>query len=322
MLVAAPGCKGKKDKEVAPAGIKIGLVLPDNSTPYYQTVAKEVAKIAGERQIELVQANAKGKAAEQVSAIEDALQKKVSVLIVSPVDPKLVEPAVKKAVEQNVYVVLLERPLEDVEVSCTVTFNHELAGKLLADYLGKKLTGGGRVGVLSGGGTPGEKKRLDAFRDYLKEKFPAVKVAAEQSAREEAAQAAAAQKLIGGSELAAVVAFNPAAGKAAVEAVRKKSGKTIVVSYGGRTDLIEELKKADSPLQLVTEPLPNWLGDRAGRLSWRIINNKSTPSLIELPVQPVVREKLDVYHGWDGVLPENMLVPWESDLSLDVKKDE
>ncbi|MCC2668292.1 MAG: ribose transporter ATP-binding protein [Armatimonadetes bacterium] len=322
VLVAAPGCKKKKEKDVAPAGVKIGLVLPESTSPFYQAVTKSLEKVAAERQIEVIATDAKGKASEQVGAIEQALQRKVSVIVVSPVDPDIVRPAIEKAIEQNVYVVLLERPLENVDVSSAVAFNHELAGKLLADYLGKKLTSGGKVGVISGARTPGEKKRLQAFQAYLKEKYPSIKVAAEQTAREESEQAGAAQRLLAVSGLDAVVALNPLAGTAVVAAARKRAGKPLVITYGGRPALIEELRKSDSPLELVLEPLPNWLGDRAGRMAWRIISNKATPSAVELPAQPVTRDNLDAYHGWDGVLPENMAAPWETDLSLEVKRDE
>lgn len=323
LLVTASGCKKSKEKEVAPSGVKVGLVLPDSSSPYYQAVKSGIQKIATERQYELLMDDAQGKASEQTRIVEQYLQKGVSVLLVSAIDAEKLKPTLEKATEQKIYVVAMERLLPDLDTSTSITFDHELSGRLLADYLGSELKSGGKVGVLTGGGTPGEKKRLEAFQSYLREKYPSIQVADQQTAREEAEQAGAAQKLLTkNSGLKAVVALNPQAGVAATAAARSAAGKPLVVSYGGSTKLIDELKKADSPLQLVLEPLPQWAGDRAGRVSWRIVSNKPTPSSIVLPVQPVTRENLDTYHGWDGVIPENMTVPWKSDLILELKREE
>ena len=323
LLVTAPGCKKNRAREVAPSGVKVGLVLPDSTSPYYQALKSGVEKIAADRQFELLTEDAQGKASEQTRIVEQFLQKGVNVLLVSAIDAEKLKPTLEKATEQKIYVVAMERPLPDLDVSTSITFDHELAGRLLADYLGDQLKSGGKVGVLTGGGTPGEKKRLEAFQSYLREKYPSIQVADQQTAREEAEQAGAVQRLLGkNSGLKAIVALNPQAGVAATAAAGSAAGKPFVVSYGGSPKLIDELKKSGSPLRLVLKPLPQWVGDRAGRTSWRIVSNKPTPTGLELPVQPLTHDNLDTYHGWDGVIPENMLVPWKSDLVLEMKKEE
>lgn len=323
LLVTAPGCKKKKEKEVAPSGVKVGVVLPDSASPYYQAVKSGIQKTASERQFELLVDDAQGKASEQQRLVEQYLQKGVNILLVSAIDADKLKPALEKATEQKIYVVALERPLEDVDVSTSITFNQELAGQLLADYLGNQLKSGGKVGVLTGGGTPGEKKRLEAFQSYLREKYPSIQVADQQTARGEAEQSGAVQRLLAkNAGLKAIVAMNPQAGIAATAAAGSAAGKPLVVSYGGNSKLIDELKKPESPLHLVVEPLPQWIGDRAGRISWRILSNRATPTAIELPVQPLTKENLDTYHGWNGVIPENMVAPWKTDLALEVKREE
>ena len=298
-------------------------MLPDNSSPYYQAVKSGIQKIASEREFELIADDAQGKASEQTRIVEQYIQKGVNIILVSAIDAEKLKPTLEKATEQKIYIVAMERPLADLDVSTSISFDQELAGRLLADYLGSQLKSGGKVGVLTGGGTPGEKKRLEAFQSYLREKYPSIQVADQQSAREEAEQAGAAQRLLSkNSGLKAVVALNPQAGVAASAAAGSAAGKPMVISYGGSPKLIDELKKSDSPLQLVLEPLPQWTGDRAGRISWRIVSNKSTPTSIELPVQPVTKQNLDTYHGWEGEIPENMQVPWKSDLVLEVKREE
>jgi len=317
LVVVGAGCK-KESKKAAPSGIKVGVLLPDASEPYYQAVRRAMDRVASERGYEILAEDAQGKAASQTEAIARLAGQGAKVVLVDSLDPKAMEPAVEGVLAKDVYAVLMERPIEDSDASSTVVFNHELAGQLLADFLGSQLQSGGTVAVLTGGGTPGEKKRLEAFLEYLKEKHPTIKLAGQPITGDPATAA----KGIAAKKLDAVVALNPAAGAALAAAVGPGAGKPFVATYGGREDLIEALKKADSPIRLVVEPLPQWLGDRAAKLAWRIVTNKGVSTLVELPLQPVTRENLDTYHGWDGAIPENMAVPWTSDLSLEIKRDE
>lgn len=298
----------------------MGLILPDASQPYYQALRRAVDRVAAERGYEVLAEDGAGKAATQTAALERLTQKGVNAVLVASIDPDGMEAAVDGAVAKNVYAVLMEQPIEDAEASSTVVFNHELAGQLLADFLGSELKSGGSVALLTGGGSPGEKKRAVAFRNYLADEFPNIKIAAEAEAK--AAEApAAAKKLVAGNKLDAVVALNANAGAAAAAAIGSGAGKPFVATYGGREDLIAALK-TEGPIRLVVEPLPQWLGDRSAKLAWRIVTNKPSPSLVELPVQPVTRENLDTYLGWDGVIPENMNVPWTSELSLQVRRED
>ncbi|MGV3722184.1 MAG: sugar ABC transporter substrate-binding protein [Actinomycetota bacterium] len=318
-LAITAGCKGKKEG-AAPTGVKVGLILPNASQPYYQAVRRAVDRVAAERGYEVLAEEGDGKSATQKAALERLAERGANAVLVSSIDPEELEPALEGAISKNVYAVVMERPIEDADTSSTVVFNHELAGQLLADFLGSELKSGGSVALLTGGGAPGEKKRAEAFRSYLAEKFPTIKIAAESSAK--AAEApAAAKKLIAGKKLDAAVALNADAGAALAAAIGAGAGKPFVATYGGREELIEGLK-TEGPIRLVVEPLPQWLGERSAKLAWRIVTNKPAPSLVELPLQPVTRENLDTYHGWDGVIPENMNVPWTSELSLQTKREE
>lgn len=321
LLTAASGCK-KKDGDVVLSGIKVGLLVPDASSPYYQAVHRGVSRIAADRGYEVLLEDGAGSAATQAEALERLVEQGASAIIASPVDAKELQTPIEDAISKGAYVVLLEREVEGPDVSATVVFNHTLAGELLADYLGSQLQSGGPVLVLTGGGTPGEKKRLQAFKRHLSEKLPAVKVAAEESLPEDADGEAVVTRLLTRHKPAAVVAMNADAGAAAAAAIGGGAGKPFVATYGGRESLIEALKTSDSPVRLVVEPLPQWLGDRSAKLAWRIVSNKPTPTSVELPLQPVTRENLDTYHGWDGVIPANMVTPWPSDLSLEAKREE
>lgn len=320
VLVVGAGCKKGKD-EVAMSGVKVGLVVPDASSPYYQALHKGVNRIAADRGYEVLLGDGKGSADSQASELEKLVEQGVHAVIVSPVDAKKLKPAIEAVISRGSYVVLLERELEDADVSATVVFNHELAGQLLADFLGSQLQSGGTVLVLTGGGTPGEKKRLQSFKKHLSEKLPSIKVVGEETIGTGTKAESTVARLLSGKKPDVVAAMNPDAGAAAAAAIGT-AGKPFVVTYGGRQSLVDALKTSDSPIRLVVEPLPHWLGDRSGKLAWRIVSNKPTPARVDLPLQPVTRDNLDTYLGWDGALPTNMVTPWPSDLSLEAKREE
>ena len=68
--------------------------------------------------------------------------------------------------------------------------------------------------------------------------------------------------------------------------------------------------------------LPQRLGDRAARMAWRIVSNKSTPGRLELPPVPVVKDNAGSYSAWQNEPPEHQEIPWKSDLVLEVKREE
>lgn len=325
-LVVTAGCKKKNRGSDVPKGAKVGLVLP-NSGPYYQAVQKSAEELAQEKGYALVVQDAKGKASEQVRAIEQLLQQDVSVILVSPLELETVRPALQKAIEKKIYVVMLEEVDGNIDISTSVEHNQELAGQLAADYLAHKFKSGAKVAVLGSEADHGEPDRLTAFKEYLRRKQPSLDLVAEETNPTEAGQRALVDSLLKAHpDLDAIYALTDRIALFATEAIRagkKGGGKSpIVVTYGGEPEAVAEVQKAGSPLEMLVGVFPQDLGERAGRLAYRIMTNKSTPSHAYLKVLPITKDNYGSYPTWDQPAPQDLTVPWTSELKIENKKED
>ena len=225
LVGVAAGCKSKQKKAAAPLGVKVGLVLPDGSNPYYKALQRAVQEESRdpERTFELLVQDAKGKASEQVRGVEKLLQQDVAVILISPIDISTLRPALRKANDAKVYLVMLEETDPEVDVSTTVEFNQELAGQLCADYLGSRLKSGGKVGIVGSETSPGEPQRFQAFKEYLRRKHPSIQVVGETTADTEPGQRTATESLLKAHpDLSAVCTLTDEIGLMAVHAIRAR----------------------------------------------------------------------------------------------------
>ncbi|HTE17591.1 MAG TPA: sugar ABC transporter substrate-binding protein [Armatimonadota bacterium] len=331
VIGVAGGCKKKEKDPAGPLGVKIGLVLPDAGDPFYKAVqaaAQEEAKDP-ERSFELLVQDAKGKASEQARGVEQLVQQGANVILVSPIDVQKLRPALQKANNAKVYLVMLEASAPDVDVSTTVEFNQELVGELCADYLAQRLKSGGRVGIIGSGKAPGEPQRLQAFKEYLRRKQPSIQVVDEVAADSEAGQRAAVENLLKANpNLSAVYTLTDEIAMLATGVIRARagggaaSGAPFVVSYGGLPRAVEELQKPGSPLAMTVAALPQRLGARSARIAWRIAANKPTPSHVGLPLLPVTKDNYGTFPGWEGQVPASITIPWTSELELKEKRED
>jgi ribose transport system substrate-binding protein len=110
--------------------------------------------------------------ADQVNMVENAVNRKVSGIVLAPSDPDALVPAVKKAWEARIPVVIIDSMLskgsEQYYQSFLATDNKkagELAAKALIDKVGKE----GKIAVMSYvAGAGSEIGRVGGFTDYIK----------------------------------------------------------------------------------------------------------------------------------------------------------
>ncbi|MFN3649132.1 MAG: sugar ABC transporter substrate-binding protein [Armatimonadota bacterium] len=324
LLLPVSGCKQKEAKKgpnPAVRGARVGLVLED-SGDYSKAVRSGAENLADRSGIELMVEDAKGRASEQSRAIEQLSQEEVRVILVSPVDGKKLDRAIDEARSKNVFVISLGEEIPGAGVASSIRFNQKSAGELAADYTGRHLENG-TVAVLGEGG-PEEKERRQAFEDYLREKFPSVKVVSPSGDAGTDPRAAAESLLRANPGVGAIFGLTDAVALGAVEAARGRSGgkKPFVISYGGSDAAIEELQKEDSPLQLVLGILPKRVGRVGVRQASRIVTNEKVRSVL-FPVMPLTRDNYGMSPGWNGELPrdEAVQIPWETDLKLELVRE-
>ena len=172
-----------KETRKVPDVIRIGWTPPDitgvfrTATDYFILSAADAKKKAGINVDIITQAPVSHTAfGEQVAIIEDFIARKVDVIVISPIEVEVVIPAIKKANEAGIPVIIVNllEPIEGVEVASYIGFDNtvaaEISGYALVDYFGGPgvLGTGDKVTVESG-------TYLDAawWRDLYKSIDPA-----------------------------------------------------------------------------------------------------------------------------------------------------
>lgn len=141
----------------------IGATYTTLSDPFYETINDEIQmQIKSNGDLLLVRDPGQDQE-RQNQEIEDMLNKGIELLIVNPVDYVGVTPALEKAREKGVPVILIDSKVDDPElVTCTITSNNYGAGLLDARHLISQ-TKSARIVLLSNSDSFSSWDRLSGF---------------------------------------------------------------------------------------------------------------------------------------------------------------
>lgn len=145
----------------------IGATYTTLSDPFYETINDEIQmQIKSNGDLLLVRDPGQDQE-RQNQEIEDMLNKGIELLIVNPVDYVGVTPALEKAREKGVPVILIDSKVDDPElVTCTITSNNYGAGLLDARHLISQ-TKNARIVLLSNSDSFSSWDRLSGFCQTL-----------------------------------------------------------------------------------------------------------------------------------------------------------
>jgi D-xylose transport system substrate-binding protein len=125
--LAASASSGKK--------ITIGVSVGDLTLERWQRDLSYMVNEAKSKGATVYSTSGDGDATKQISQIENMLTKGIDVLIVIPVDSKVLAPIVDEAHKSNVKVIAYDRIIEDSDLDYYITFDMLGVGKLQATYL-------------------------------------------------------------------------------------------------------------------------------------------------------------------------------------------
>ncbi|MFM1651035.1 sugar ABC transporter substrate-binding protein [Brevibacillus sp. B_LB10_24] len=168
--------------------LKVGMSNSVLSIDFFVALKQGVEQGAEKNGFELINTNANGDAAKQVSDIEDMIQKGVNVIIVNPQDVDAIVPAIEKANQAGIPVIALDRGASaGTLLSFLETDNVEM-GRKAADYIAEKLKERhgdyvGNVVELQGLlGSTAARDRGKGFNEQIEQKYPNIKIIARQAA--------------------------------------------------------------------------------------------------------------------------------------------
>ena len=143
----------------------IGVVIADNSNPFYAEVLNGIEVAAREKNYHIILANTQRDYKKEEEAINLLLAKRVDGLLIAPVQDR--DDDIRKLIKTNLPFVIVGRDFENIEID--VVYNDEIKGGFLAtEYLIKK--GHKRIALIDGFLYKSPAKgRLEGYKKALNE---------------------------------------------------------------------------------------------------------------------------------------------------------
>ncbi len=160
----------------------VGLTVPSLTSSFWISAVYGVEEEAKKDGIKLIKLNAGGdaNASQQISQIQDLIQRKVDVIIVGATNAEAVTPIINRAVAQGIPVIGLSSLPASKKLASKISADHYDMGRLQARCLSKAIGDKGNVAMLAGpSGQAWADLRAKGFIDTLKKEAPKVKVIAE-----------------------------------------------------------------------------------------------------------------------------------------------
>jgi ribose transport system substrate-binding protein len=283
------------------AGGEIAVIVKTSSSNYWQNVQKGATAAMG---------NAKGYTmtfqgpatesaiADEVNMVENAVNRKVAGIVLAPSDPDALVPAVKKAWEAHIPVVIIDSVLADSGKQYYQSFlstDNKKAGELCAQALISKVGPTGKIAVMSYvAGAGSEIGRVGGFKDYIAAHSKLTIVGPFYSNSQMAtALNQTTDVLTSNPDLKGIFGANEptAVGMGRALAQSGKAGKVVAVGFDGNEDLQGFVK--DGTLDATAVQGSYQMGDLGVKTVISLIEKKPVQKNLDTGVVLVTKDNID-----------------------------
>ncbi len=285
-LALVAGC----NREGGPSGgPTVALVLKTLNNPFFIELADGAREAADSLGIELlVQAPDREIDVEkQMQIVENLLQTDVDVLALVPSGSREIVPAVVKANQAGIPVVVVDTRVDagalaaaGGRVNTFIGSDNVDGGRIAGQFVARALNGRGRVAVVEG--IPGHEtgdSRLQGFREAIAE-HPGIEIVASQTANWERDQAFnVTQNLLQSHpDLQALFAANDVMALGAIEAVASagRTGDILVVGFDAQEEAQAAIREGSMAASIAQHPRE--MGRLAVESAWRLLQGESVPA--------------------------------------------
>jgi ribose transport system substrate-binding protein len=236
--------------------------------------------------------------ADEVNLVENAVNRKVAAIVLAPSDPDALIPAIKKAWEARIPVVLIDSMVSDSGKAYYQSFlatDNRLAGELCAKELIAKVGTTGKVAIMSYvAGAGSEVGRVGGFKQYLQahSKLQIVGPFYSQSQMATALNQTT-DVLASNPDLKGIFGANePTAvgmGRALVQS--GKAGKVVAIGFDGNEDLQKFVK--DGTLQGIAVQGSYQMGYLGVKTVAEVLAGKKVAKFVDTGVVMVTKANID-----------------------------
>lgn len=173
--IALPGLAQAEDSALK--GKNLAYIAFGLQYEYQVTLVDHVKKLAEEKGMTISVYDGKGDPSTQTTQMLDVLSKQPDIILLNPVDAKLLQGGVRKANEAKIPLFMLENLPPEGEWVAYNTFDDVAGGRAAADAVAKLTGGKGRVLEVRGAiGSGQSEKRYQGFHEQMEAKYPDIKI--------------------------------------------------------------------------------------------------------------------------------------------------
>ncbi|MPQ95753.1 MULTISPECIES: sugar ABC transporter substrate-binding protein [Thioclava] len=283
--------------------MKIGITQNNVGVDSYQTTYEKAFKeaAAANPDVDAVVLDAGGDVARQIAQIQDLVQQNVQAIIVWPTNGKAVVPAVKKAHDAGIPVIITNSNIAEQGMPFIAAFsgpNNIEQGKEAADMMCTGLNGKGDIVQISG--KPGYTtaiERQKGFEDELAKACPDVKIMDTQPGdwNREKSQRVMEDFLVKYPQIDGVYAADDNMGVGALNAA-KAAGRAKDIKFVGATNFAvgyEAMKKGEYYGSVYQSPIDD--AKNALQTAIDVIQGKDVPKMNYFKTPQITEKNMDQF---------------------------
>jgi ribose transport system substrate-binding protein len=243
--------------------------------------------------------DAQDKPEKQIADVDDLLVKGIDVLIISPAVQDAVNPALEKAYDSGIPVIVFDRKATtDKYTTFIETSNYEM-GKGQAEWLAKELDYKGNIVMLAGfaGSGPAEDRlrgALDVFEQHSGIKILGQQYTDWSPPKSKTVMEAWIQQF---DQIDGIWAGSGLGSWPALEAL-KEAGRPLVPSTSEQLNAYAKFV-VKNDLRGFIYPFPAWQSRDAVRYAIKAVQGEELPKYIEIPVDPIGPDEIADYVQMD-----------------------
>ncbi|WP_028223952.1 ABC transporter substrate-binding protein [Paraburkholderia ferrariae] len=283
------------------AGGEIAVIVKTVNSNYWQNVQKGANAALGETKgytMTFQGPAAESDIADEVNMVENAVNRHVAGIVLAPSDPDALVPAIKKAWEAHIPVVLIDSAISDAGKPYYQSFlstDNEKAGELCAKALIDRVGQTGKIAVMSyvpGAGS--EVSRVGGFRKYIAahSKLQIVGPYYSQSQMATALNQTT-DVLSANPDLKGIFGANEPTAVGMGRALKQagKAGKLVAIGFDGNEDLQNFVR--DGTIQAIAVQGSWQMGNKGIQTVVGVIEHKPVAKLVDTGVVMVDKSNLD-----------------------------
>ncbi|MFO7308648.1 MAG: ABC transporter substrate-binding protein [Pseudomonadota bacterium] len=281
----------------------VGITLGSLGNPFFVTLAKGAEAKAKEinPNVRVTSVSADYDLNKQFTQIDNFIASGVDLILLNAVDPKAIEPAVKKA--QAAGIVVMAVDVAAAGADATVQTNNVQAGEIACQYIVDKLGGKGDVIIQNGPQVSAVIDRVNGCKAVF-EKAPGINIlSSDQDGKgsREGGLNVMQGHLTRFPKIDAVFAINDPQAIGTDLAAKQLNRKGIIItSVDGAPD-IEAALKGDTMIEASASQDPYAMAQLAVEVGYGIMNGKKPEQpMVLMPSTLVTRDNVKDYKGWSA----------------------